>query len=208
MMFRIVCAVVRTLLGFYFFTLKGLRCEGVENIPKEGAVIIAPNHKSNFDPPVIGVCSPRVVHYMAKEELFQNPVFAAAIRYFGTFPVKRGAVDRAAIRRALTELKEGQPLGIFPEGTRTHGNRIGRFHDGMASIALMTGTPILPVAVIGTEHLPKKEGPLAVVFGTPVPVAKARPTPEAIGEVNEAVRAELLRLRQEYYDRAGWHPED
>ena len=207
-MFRIVCAVVRALLGFYFFTLKGLRCEGVENIPKEGAVIIAPNHKSNFDPPVIGVCSPRVVHYMAKEELFRNPVFAAVIRYFGTFPVKRGAVDRAAIRRALTELKEGQPLGIFPEGTRTHGNRIGRFHDGMASIALMTGTPILPVAVIGTEHLPKKKGPLAVVFGTPVPVAKARPTPEAIGEVNEAVRAELLRLRQEYYDRAGWHPED
>lgn len=208
MMFRIVCAVVRALLGFYFFTLKGLRCEGVENIPKEGAVIIAPNHKSNFDPPVIGVCSPRVVHYMAKEELFRNPVFAAVIRYFGTFPVKRGAVDRAAIRRALTELKEGQPLGIFPEGTRIHGNRIGRFHDGMASIALMTGTPILPVAVIGTEHLPKKEGPFAVVFGTPVPVAKARPTPEAIGEVNEAVRAELLRLRQDYYDRAGWHPED
>ncbi len=207
-MFRIVCAVVRALLGFYFFTLKGLRCEGVENIPKEGAVIIAPNHKSNFDPPVIGVCSPRVVHYMAKEELFRNPVFAAVIRYFGTFPVKRGAVDRAAIRRALTELKEGQPLGIFPEGTRIHGNRIGRFHDGMASIALMTGTPILPVAVIGTEHLPKKEGPFAVVFGTPVPVAKARPTPEAIGEVNEAVRAELLRLRQDYYDRAGWHPED
>lgn len=208
MMFRIVCAVVRALLGFYFFTLKGLRCEGVENIPKEGAVIIAPNHKSNFDPPVIGVCSPRVVHYMAKEELFRNPVFAAVIRYFGTFPVKRGAVDRAAIRRALTELKEGQPLGIFPEGTRTHGNRIGRFHDGMASIALMTGTPILPVAVIGTEHLPKKEGPLAVVFGKPIPVAKARPAPEAIREVNEAVRAELLRLRQDYYDRAGWHPED
>ncbi len=208
MMYRVVCAFVRAVMGFYFFTVKGLRCEGVENIPKEGAVIIAPNHKSNFDPPAIGVCSPRIIHYMAKEELFRNPVFAAAIRYFGTFPVKRGTVDRAAVRQALKELKEGQPLGIFPEGTRTHGNRIGRFHDGMASLALMTGTPILPVAVIGTEHLPKKDGPLAVVFGTPIPVTKGRPTPEAMKEVNDAVRAELLRMRADYYERAGWVPKD
>lgn len=208
MMYRLVCAVVRALLGFYFFRIKGLKCEGVENIPAEGAVIVAPNHKSNFDPPAIGVCSPRIVHYMAKEELFRNPVFAAAIRYFGTFPVKRGAVDRAAVRQALKELKEGQPLGIFPEGTRTHGNRIGRFHDGMASLALMTGTPVLPVAVIGTEHLPKKDGPLAVVFGKPIPVEKARPTPEAMKEVNDKVREELLRLRADYYERAGWQPKD
>lgn len=72
MMYRLVCAVVRALLGFYFFRLKGLKCEGVENIPAEGAVIVAPNHKSNFDPPAIGVCSPRIVHYMAKEELFSG----------------------------------------------------------------------------------------------------------------------------------------
>ncbi len=208
MMYRLMCALARAVLGFYFFTLKGLRCEGVDNIPKEGAVIVAPNHKSNFDPPAIGVCSPRIIHYMAKEELFRNPVFAAAIRYFGTFPVKRGAVDRGAVRQALKEIKEGHPLGIFPEGTRTHGSSIGRFHDGMASIALMTGTPILPVAVIGTEHLPKKDGPLAVVFGTPIPVEKTKPTPEKIAEVNGAVREELLKLRADYYEKTGYAPKD
>lgn len=203
----IVYAVVRAVFGFYFFTIKGLKCEGVENIPETGAVIVAPNHKSNFDPPVIGVCSPRVVHYMAKEELFKNPVFGAAIRYFGTFPVKRGTIDRAAIRQAVKELKNGEPLGIFPEGTRVHGNKIGRFHDGMASLALMTGTPILPVAVIGTEKLPKKEGPLAVVFGKPIPVAKGKATAEKIEEINGAVRDALLRMREEYYAKTGYKPE-
>ncbi len=207
-MFRpLIYWLARNVLGLYFFHVKGLKYEGVENIPKEGAVIIAPNHKSNFDPPVIGVCSPRVVHYMAKEELFKNPIFAAVIRYFGTFPVRRGAIDRSAIRQAVKELKNGQPLGIFPEGTRIHGERIGKFHDGMASLALMTGTPILPVAVMGTEHLPKKEGPLAVVFGKPIPVAKGRATDEAMKEVNDKVREELLRLRKDYYEKVGYNPE-
>lgn len=206
MMRDLICAAARLLLGTYFFRIKGLVTEGKENIPAEGAVIIAPNHKSNFDPPAIGVCSPRIIHYMAKEELFKNPVFAAVIRYFGTFPVKRGSVDRAAIRQALAVLKSGEPLGIFPEGTRTHGNRIGRFHDGMASIALMTGTPVLPVAVLGTEHLPRREGPLAVIFGKPIPVEKQRPTPEAMQVVNDKVRAELLCMREEYYKKAGWEP--
>ena len=202
-----IYAFVRSVLGLYFFHVKGLRCEGAENIPREGAVIFAPNHKSNFDPPVIGVCSPRVVHYMAKEELFKNPVFAAVIRYFGTFPVKRGTVDRGAIRRAMKELKAGNPLGIFPEGTRIHGNRIGRFHDGMASLALMTGTPILPVAVIGTEKLPRREGPLAVVFGKPIPVARGRATEENMKEVNEKVRAALLEMWKDYYEKSGYTPE-
>lgn len=198
--------LARKVLGLYFFHVKGLQYEGAENIPLTGAIIIAPNHKSNFDPPVIGVCSPRVIHYMAKEELFKNPIFAAVIRYFGTFPVRRGAIDRSAIRRAVKELKSGEPLGIFPEGTRIHGERIGKFHDGMASLALMTGTPILPVAVMGTETLPKKEGPLTVVFGKPIPVAKGRATDENMKAVNEKVRAELLRLREEYYAKVGYEP--
>lgn len=207
MLRKMVLAALRALFGFYFFTIKGLTCEGQENIPETGAVIVAPNHKSNFDPPVIGICSPRIVHYMAKEELFKNPVFAACIRFFGTFPVKRGSVDRAAIRQAMREIKNGEPLGIFPEGTRIHGNRIGKFHDGMASLALMTGTPILPVAVIGTEKLPKKEGPLAVVFGKPIPVKKGKATEERIAEVNEEVREALLSLRKEYYERVGYDPD-
>lgn len=204
----LIYSVTRTVLGFYFSHIKGLRAEGTEHIPAEGAVIFAPNHKSNFDPPAIGVCSPRVIHYMAKEELFKNAFFGAVLRYFGTFPVRRGTVDRAAIRQAMRELKKGNPLGIFPEGTRIHGNRIGRFHDGMASLALMTGTPIIPVAVIGTEKLPKKEGPLAVIFGEPIPVAKGRATDERMKEVNDQVREALLSMRAAYYKKSGYTPEE
>ncbi len=208
LMFRkMIYAFLRATLGFYFFTVKGLKYEGVENIPETGAVIVAPNHKSNFDPPVIGICSPRIVHYMAKEELFKNPILAPIIRFFGTFPVKRGSIDRAAIRQAMREIKNGEPLGIFPEGTRIKGNKIGRFHDGMASLALMTGTPIMPVAVIGTETFPKKKGPLAVIFGKPIPVEKQKTSTEAIQELNEKVRTALVSMREEYYKKCGYTEE-
>ena len=202
-----IYAFLRVTMGFYFFTVKGLCSEGVENIPTEGAVIVAPNHKSNFDPPLIGICSPRIIHYMAKEELFEKPILAPILRFFGTFPVKRGSIDRKAIRQAMNEIKSGEPLGIFPEGTRVRGNKIGRFHDGMASIALMTGTPILPVAVIGSETFPKKKGPLAVIFGKPIPVAKQKTSPEAIAELNEKVRAALVSMREEYCKKSGYDSE-
>ena len=205
LMFRkMIYAFLRATLGFYFFTLKGLTYEGVENIPETGAVIVAPNHKSNFDPPLIGICSPRIVHYMAKEELFEKPILAPILRFFGTFPVKRGSIDRSAVRQAMKEIKNGEPLGIFPEGTRVRGNKIGRFHDGMASLALMTGTPILPVAVLGSETFPKKKGPLAVIFGKPISVTKQKTSPEAIAELNEKVRESIVSMREEYYKKCGY----
>lgn len=83
--------IVRALLNFIFFGLFGLHVEGRENVPSTGAVIVAPNHKSDWDPPLIGVAfNTRIIHYMAKEELFKNPIFGWLIRQFGTFPVKRG----------------------------------------------------------------------------------------------------------------------
>ena len=162
--------IVRAVLNFIFFVLLRLHVEGRENVPQTGAIIVAPNHKSDWDPPLIGVAfNTRIIHYMAKEELFKNPIFGWVIRQFGTFPVKRGAVDRTAIRQAIREIKAGNPLGIFPEGTRIKRDGLGKFHSGMASLALMTGTPIVPVAVIGSRYLPHRKGPLAVLIGKPVP---------------------------------------
>ncbi len=194
--------IVRLILNFIFFLCLGLKVEGRENIPDKGAIIVAPNHKSYWDPPVIGVAfHNRVIHYMAKEELFRNPIFGWIIRQFGTFPVKRGTVDRAAVRQAVRELKSGNPLGIFPEGTRIKREGLGRFHSGMASLALMTGTPVIPVAVLGSMDLPKKNGPLAVLIGKPIAVAKERPTDEKVAELNEKVKGEIQRLMDEYRSR-------
>ncbi len=194
--------IVRLILNFIFFVCLGLKVEGRENIPDKGAIIVAPNHKSYWDPPVIGVAfHNRVIHYMAKEELFRNPIFGWIIRQFGTFPVKRGTVDRTAVRQAVRELKSGNPLGIFPEGTRIKREGLGRFHSGMASLALMTGTPVIPVAVLGSMDLPKKNGPLAVLIGKPIAVAKERPTDEKVAELNEKVKGEIQRLMDEYKSR-------
>ena len=191
--------IVRLILNFIFFTIFHLHVEGRENIPQTGAVIVAPNHKSDWDPPLIGVAfNTRIIHYMAKEELFKNPIFGWIIRQFGTFPVKRGTVDRTAVRQAMRELKAGNPLGIFPEGTRIKKEGLGRFHSGMASLALMTGTPIIPVAVVGSRFMPHRKGPLAVLIGKPIPVRKERPTDERVAELNDEIREKIQELINHY----------
>lgn len=194
--------IVRAVLDFIFFVIFRLHVEGRENVPQTGAIIVAPNHKSDWDPPLIGVAfNTRIIHYMAKEELFKNPFLGWLIRQFGTFPVKRGTVDRTAIRQALRELKAGNPLGIFPEGTRIRREGLGRFHSGMASLALMTSTPVVPVAVIGSRWMPHKKGPLAVLIGKPVEVKKQRPTDEKVAELNDVVKGKIQDLMDNYMKR-------
>lgn len=105
--------IIRALL-YFFFSLYGLHVEGRENIPDKGAVIAAANHKSYFDPPLVGIAmEKRRISFMAKSELFRNPLFGRLIRYLGAFPVKRNSADMTAIRRSLAELKKGQVLCIF-----------------------------------------------------------------------------------------------
>ena len=191
--------IVRWGLNIIFLGMYRLHVEGREHIPSEGAVIIAPNHKSYFDPPLVGVAiKKRVVHYMAKEELFRNPFFGWILRQFGTFPVKRGSVDRTAVRQAVKELKNGNALGIFPEGTRIKRSGLGRFHSGMASLALMTGTPVIPVAIVGSTDMPYKKGPLAVLIGMPIQVKKQKAGSEEVEALNEAVKKEIQKLTDEY----------
>ena len=191
--------IVRWGLNIIFLGRYRLHVEGREHIPSEGAVIIAPNHKSYFDPPLVGVAiKKRVVHYMAKEELFRNPFFRWILRQFGTFPVKRGSVDRTAVRQAVKELKNGNALGIFPEGTRIKRSGLGRFHSGMASLALMTGTPVIPVAIVGSADMPHKKGPLAVLIGMPIKVQKQKAGSEEVEALNEAVKKEIQKLTDEY----------
>ena len=191
--------IVRWGLNIIFLGMYRLHVEGREHIPSEGAVIIAPNHKSYFDPPLVGVAiKKRVVHYMAKEELFRNPFFRWILRQFGTFPVKRGSVDRTAVRQAVKELKNGNALGIFPEGTRIKRSGLGRFHSGMASLALMTGTPVVPVAIVGSADMPHKKGPLAVLIGMPIQVKKQKAGSGEVEALNEAVKKEIQKLTDEY----------
>ncbi|RID94249.1 lysophospholipid acyltransferase family protein [Dialister pneumosintes] len=191
--------ITRWILNIVFFKIFHLHVEGRENIPVKGAVIVAPNHKSNWDPPLIGVAfSNRVVHYMAKEELFKNPIAAWILTMFGTFPVKRGSGDGSAVMRAVRELRKGYPVGIFPEGTRIKREGLGRFHSGMASIAMIEGTDILPVAVVGSLNMPHPKKHPAVLIGKIIHVEKQKPTKESIQALNEKVKSAIEQLMTDY----------
>lgn len=123
---------------------------GAENIPEEKCgYIIASNHVSNNDPPVVGITFKGKYTFMAKEELFhKNPIFTWLITRLGAFPVKRGAKDGAqAIQKALDSLKNGRIFVIFPEGTRSKDGELGRAKSGVTLIAAQAKAPVVPVFI-------------------------------------------------------------
>jgi 1-acyl-sn-glycerol-3-phosphate acyltransferase len=145
-------SVVSPMLHLYF---RG-RIYGAENVPQKGALVAVCNHGSYFDPPILSNCLRRPVAYMAKEELFEIPVFKQAIKLYGAYPVKRTMSDRAAIQAALKALEQGWVAGIFLTGTRTPDGRIINPKLGAAAIAAKAQVPLLPVSLWGTEKiLPK-----------------------------------------------------
>ena len=126
---------------------------GREHIPAHGPVIIAANHRSFLDPFVIGTMARRPLYYVAKEELFRRRWQAWILNALGAFPVRRGAGDEDSIETAKAILARGDIVLIFPEGTRTRPGSLGKPKRGVGRLALETGAPVVPVAVIGTEDV-------------------------------------------------------
>lgn len=142
-------SVVSPTLQLYF---RG-RIYGAEQVPQQGPLLVVSNHASDFDPPLLSSCMQRPVAYMAKQELFEVPVLSTLIRWYGAYPVKRGAGDRAAIRAALGALENGWATGIFLQGTRTKDGRIHTPKLGAALIAAKAQVPLLPVSLWGTQGI-------------------------------------------------------
>ena len=115
-----IYTILKPILWVLFKLGLRLNVEGTENIPQEGPLVIASNHLSLLDPPVIGVAATRKVHFMAKQELFV-PILGDIYKALGAFPVRRGGADRAAIKHGIDILKDNKVLAIFPEGTRSLG---------------------------------------------------------------------------------------
>ncbi len=155
-------SVVSPLLHFYF---RG-RIEGADHVPPTGPLVVASNHASYFDPPLLSNCVGRPVAFMAKEELFRVPLLKQAIALYGAYPVKRAAADRSALRAALEALQAGWAVGLFLEGTRTPDARIGAPKLGAAAIAAQAQAPLLPVSLWGTERIWSPES----IWPQPVPV--------------------------------------
>jgi 1-acyl-sn-glycerol-3-phosphate acyltransferase len=156
------------LARFIFFLLLRVTLKGRENVPAKGPFIIASNHLSWFDVPLIPAYLSRRVIYMAKEELFHNKV-GWLVRFLGAFPVRRGEADRQALRAADDLLKAGKILIIFPEGTRSRTRTLAQAHAGLAMIALRSGVPVVPVAIWGSEYALKKFRPhVTISYGKPI----------------------------------------
>ena len=191
---------LRVIFRLFFYIVFRTRVYGRDNIPAEGAVILAANHASNIDPPLMASLMDRPVSYMAKIELFENPIFGAAIRHCHAFPVKRGESDRGAIKAAVAVLREGRILGLFPEGTRSKTGELQKAEAGVALIAAMTGAPIVPVAILNTHRIFANGGlvpQLCIMYGAPIAFQGDRKSKEALDTFSADIMTHIARMKDE-----------
>ncbi|WP_419848731.1 lysophospholipid acyltransferase family protein [Candidatus Poriferisocius sp.] len=147
-LFRLLSRLV-WLIGLIWLRTKVV---GAERLKAKGAFIIAPVHRSNLDAPLVNSRCPRIVRSLAKKEMFPAGVGTWVSAMLGAFPVHRGVGDRRSLQAAADLMKRGEPLLVFPEGTRQSGGHIGEIFGGAAFLAARSGVPILPVGIAGTEE--------------------------------------------------------
>src|SRR5919112_1341756 len=168
-----------------------LRRLGTEHIP-EGGVILASNHRSFLDPFAIGCCLGRPIYFVAKQELFKNPLLGWILNCLGAFPIKRGASDEESMDTALALLERGQAVVIFPEGTRIRTGSLGSAKRGVGRLALQSGKPVVPIAVTNSERARRgwRIRPVRVHLRCGPPLTFPRvddPSPFLAGEVTERI---------------------
>lgn len=192
--------VYRTIHGLAraFFKLFGRwQIVGHEYIPRTGPVIVASNHVSYLDPPLVGAAIRRECRFMARHDLWEARWLAWFLPRLGAFPVNRDKPGSAAIRQALQALEENKVLVIFPEGGRSEDGVLQRAEPGVALIVQKSGAPVVPTAVIGPEKMlpvgqsKLKRVPLKVVFGNPIFFTPDSSREEILGGIMRAIAALL-----------------
>lgn len=166
---------------------------GTENVPRTGPLIVACNHTSFLDPPVMGCFVPRQIYFMAKKELFEIPVLGAAIASVGAYPVDREGSATAAIKRSVEVLRSGNCIGIFPEGGRNRdGDKEAR--QGVALLASLAKAPVLPAAIVGGDRA-KRFGKIKVAYGKPLSLpADRKATRDDLAKFTDEVMSAIYAL--------------
>ncbi len=175
------------------FRVWRMRVFGAKNVPLDGPVIVACNHISYFDPPLLGTACPRRIRYMAKTELFRIPILGPLIRGFGAYPVDRSVAPMTAVRRSVEVLRRGEVIGIFPEGTRNPDGTV-QAREGVALLASLGKAPVVPASVLGTREAARFRR-FEVVFGSPLRLpADRKATREELANFTEQVMQAIRKL--------------
>ena len=200
----------------FFWSLLWLACKawfrfrvvGGENLPADEAYILAPVHRSYLDTPVGGMVTARRQRFLGKESLWNNRAAGRFLTIVGGFPVERGTADRAALRACQDVLERGEPMVMFPEGTRQHGPVVEAdlMHAGPAFVAARAGVPLVPMGIAGTDYAMPGSSMLirpvrvVMVVGEPIrpPVVDGRIPRRMVDELTERLRVGL----QECFDEA------
>ena len=169
----------KVLLRVSFGLAYGLKVTGQSHVPRTGPFVLASNHLSFLDPPLLGAACPRRLRFMARSDLFRHPVLGWYLRQVNVMPLQRGEADIGAVRLALDYLRRGDAVALFPEGTRQLSGTLGTAKRGVGLLATLAKVPIVPVFVRGTfDALPPhakglQPAKIRVAFGEPISYNKS-----------------------------------
>lgn len=187
-----ICRFVCFLISKVLFRISA---QGRKNIPKKGGFILASNHVSYLDPVMVGVACPRKLNYMARHDLFSNPIFSRWLFSVGAFPVKRKTADIAALKEAIKRVEKGGALLLFPEGGRVDAETVNKRPEaGVGFLVSRVDVPVIPVFVSGAQKaLPKgarfiRPRKVSVFFGKPLSVDVKMPYQEIADRIMHDIR--------------------
>jgi 1-acyl-sn-glycerol-3-phosphate acyltransferase len=167
---------------------------GTDRLPRTGGAVLAVNHLSAIDPPLVGSLSNRAIWYMTKSELLEVPVVGEALTWAGAFPIRRGESDRDGLRKADELVRAGHVVGVFVEGTRQRFGYPGPIHSGALRIALKASVPVIPCGVESFGWSLKNRRACCVVYGEPMALDGIPATGAGQRQAAELLRTEILRL--------------
>ncbi|GAB4245050.1 MAG: hypothetical protein OHK005_10160 [Candidatus Methylacidiphilales bacterium] len=169
----------KNLSAVYFRLFHDLRVQGLEHIP-DGAFLLASNHESFYDPPLIGCCLDTDLHYLARKTLFDHPLMARLLPSIQALPIDQEKPDMTGLKRIIALLKQGERVALFPEGARTLDGRLQPAAPGVGLVVSKVEVPVVPCRVFGAYHAwprggrPRLFTPLRVIYGPPIRFDNAR----------------------------------
>jgi 1-acyl-sn-glycerol-3-phosphate acyltransferase len=191
-----IWAVGRPTIGTAATIATRLRVYGKDRVPREGGLVVASNHFSWIDPPVLGAAIPRTLYYMAKIEAHRVPALGQLMRSFGAFAVRRGESDRDAVRTMRQIVRDGHALGLFVEGTRQRSGVLGPVQPGAAMVAINEGVPVICAAIHGSfEWRLGNFHPVSLAWGMPMSFDGLPRGGKGYKEASAEIEREIKRLR-------------